>query len=1037
LVVGTYVVTVEVSGFKPETASDITLDVSQQREVDFTMSVAGVVSTVSVTAAPPLVNVTNGTLGGLVSEQQVQILPLNGRNIQNLVMMQPGMAQDTGEMGWIAPQWIGNGNRGETELATLDGADASDHEMGTIQFWNFNLDAIAEFKVLQNDYSAQYGSGGGTITQIVSKSGTNRFHGSLFEFVRNSAFDARNFFANGPGEAGSVAPFRRNEFGGTFGGPIKKDKTFFFVQYAGYRQRLGEPTLMVVPTAAERTGAVTVGSDDLQVRLNSVAQGILNQYPLPNQPGGYFGANTYNSLFSQPTNNDQWSARLDHYFSSKDNLFARASYINNYEYDQDPVAAIESRSFSPKLFNSPRNYAIGETHIFTPTMVNNFTFTLNRSDEGDLPPSHAFTQTLFSDGSLSNWGPDTFVSDYLQNHFMPDDNLTWTKGRHTFAFGGSYSRNQDNSYGGGGLGPNGQYSFAPGTPLSVTVPSTNGGAPLLAGTGSPNGLISMMEGDPFTYGRGLSAPGYGPPGGGLAPWGLRNWYIAGYIQDDFRVTQKLTVNLGLRYEYNSVPWEVDHRSGDVGDYGQYYGHFVLNPTPQTQPDYNNFGPRFGIAYRATSKTVLRGGFAVFSNMIAEVYSDQADSSFPLESLNYVQYPTYSLTPLSVTLPALTTLSGQVMPPNGNTKLIPPNTIVTLGPTAAVIGPLEEWYPSDKLRNGYTMNGNVTIEQELPGNIDLQVSYVANNAVHLYNEEFPNAYTGALPQNAPFSQIEPGLAELAIIYNGAYSSYNALQAQARKISSRHGIQFQANYTWAKQMTDADAVWYGGNGAGVSPNNPQCIKCEYGPAGYSIAQRFVANFDYNLPFGRLSSLPKRLTNGWSVLGIFTAQTGFPFSVTSPYGTLQYGFDNLNYIGARPFVLQKATYNRAGGPQIFSNAVIADSTAIAAGATSGQFFSVPTTTNSSGGTVQTSPGNLGRDTFAGPGWSNLDFSVVKDTRITESTMLQFRAEFFNILNQATFAVFGASPLNVTLTNPTFGIATGTQTAEREIQFGLRLVF
>jgi hypothetical protein len=972
------------------------------------------------------VNTTNGTLGGLVSGDQVQTLPLNGRNIANLVMMQPGMAQDTGEMGWVAPQWIGNGNRGETEAATLDGTDASDHEMGTIQFWNFNLDAIAEFKVLQNDYSAQYGSGGGTITQIVTKSGTNQFHGSLFEFVRNSAFDARNFFAT------SVPPFRRNEFGGTFGGPIKKDKTFFFVQYAGFRQRLGEPTVISVPTAAERTGAVTITGangqpDNLQVPLNSVAQTVLSAYPMPNQPGGIYGANTFNFLFSQPTNNDQFSTRLDEYFSSKDTLFARASYINNFELEQDPVAGIESASFSPKNFNNPRNYAIGESHIFSPTLVNNLTFTLNRAIQGSLPPSHSLTQTYFTDGSLANWGPDTFIADYLQNHFKPEDNLTWTKGRETFNVGGSYSRNQDNSYGGGGLGPNGQYSFAPGTPLSVAVPSTNGGASLAAGSGSPNSLIAMREGDPFTYGRGLSAPGYGPPGGGLAPWGLRNWNLGAWIQDDIRVTPKLTANLGLRYEYNSVPWEVDHRSGGIGDYGSLYGHFVLDPTPQTAPDYLNFGPRLGLAYRAANKTVLRGGFAIFSNLIAEVYSDQADSSFPLQSLNYIQYPTYSLSPLSVTLPVLMTLSGQAMPPSGNTKLIPPNTVVSLGPTAAVIGPLEEWYPSDRLRNGYTITDNATLEQELPGSIDLQISYVGNNAVHLYNEEFPNGYTGALPQNAPYTQVEPGLGELAIIYNGAYSSYNALQAQVRKISAEHGIQFQANYTYAKQMTNADAVWYGGVGAGVSPNNPQCIKCEDGPAGYSLTQRFVANFQYTLPLGRFSSVPSRLTRGWMVLGIFTAQAGFPFSVVGPYGTLQYGFDNLNYIGARPFFLAKPTYNSGGGPQYFSDAAIANSNNLG-----GQFWSVPTTTNSAGNTVQTSPGNLGRDTYTGPGWSNFDFSIVKDTHITESKMLQFRAEFFNIFNQATFAL-----PNSTLSNPAFGVSTLTQTAERQIQFGLRLMF
>lgn len=342
--VGTYTVTAVGPGFKTATADRITLDVSQQREVNFKLAVTGVESAVEVNAAPPLLNTTDGMLGGLVTEQQVQTLPLNGRSIENLVMMQPGMAQDQGSMGWLAPQWISNGNRGETVVATLDNADATDTEMGTPQFWNFNLDAIAEFKVLQNNYSAMYGQGGGTITQIVSKTGTNQFHGSAFEFVRNSAFDARNFFSN------SVPPFQRNEFGGTFGGPIKKDKTFFFGEYAGFRQRLGEPTLMTVPTEAERQGLVTVGAVTYKVPLNPTAEAILGMYPLPNVPGSATGANNLNAVYKLPKDADQYSMRIDHRISDKDSLFGRASYVNNSLNHTDPVAAIENLSFSSGQF---------------------------------------------------------------------------------------------------------------------------------------------------------------------------------------------------------------------------------------------------------------------------------------------------------------------------------------------------------------------------------------------------------------------------------------------------------------------------------------------------------------------------------------------------------------------------------------------------------------------------------------------------------------------------------------------------------------
>jgi Carboxypeptidase regulatory-like domain len=1043
LPVGTYNLSAEATGFKPAQATQVTLDVSQEREVNFTLAVGGVTAKVEVTAAPPLLNTTNATLANVVSSEQVENLPLNGRNIEGLMTMQPGIVPSTGGMGWMSNELVGNGNRGETEVGTLDGADTSDAEMGTLQFTNFNLDAIAEFKVQQNNYSAQYGQGAGTVTQIVSKSGTNEFHGSLFEFLRNSAFDARNFFAT------TVPPLKRNEFGGTFGGPIKKDKTFFFVQYAGYRQRVGEPNLAVVPTEAERTGAVTITGangqpDDLQVPLNPVAQSILSKYPLPNDPSGIFGVNTFNYEFSQPTNDDQFSVRLDHHFSDKDTFFARASYANAVLRDTDPWAAEEGGSnFSSSNLGDARNYSVSETHVFSPTLVNNFTFTLNRGIEGvpETPAEYTTTYTSFSDGSLANWGPDSFETKYVTTVFDPLESLQWTTGRHSFTFGGEFRREWDNGTGVTSQGPSGVYTFSPGTALLEAIPSTNGGPSYAAGSctstatiicGSPSGLVSMMEGADFEYTRATTAPGFGPAGagGGSVWWGLRRWTMAAFAQDDIKVTRRLTVNLGLRYEYTSVPWEVGDRLAGPVDFGANYGRFVVNPQPLWQPDYlsGNFGPRFGLAADLGNKTILRGGFGIFTNMIPTVYPDQALVNFPLASENYQFNALYSLTPSPVALPVLTSITGQPIAANGNTKTIPPNTPVNYAPYAAILGPLYVDDPSDRMRNGYTINGNITLEHEFAGGIAASASYVANNGVSLYNSEYPNGYSGAESQYTPYANVTPGIGEIQVFYNGGYSVYNALQLQARKISRSHGIQFQANYTWAKDMTDADSVW---NTGATNPQNPNCIKCEYAPAAYNVVQRFVANFEYDLPFGHLdalSRLPKRLTNGWEMLGIFQAQTGYPFTVSSPYGTLQYG----NGGGDRPFFLQKANLSpqEGSGPQFFSNAVIGGSdNGLGTG-----FFALPTVTSpvAGVGTVMPGPGTLGRDTFTAPGWPNLDFSIIKDTQITESKMLQFRAEFFNIFNFPTFGAPGS-----TVGSPGFGFTGYTATAERQIQFGLRLIF
>jgi len=1035
LLVGTYVVTVTADGFNSGTAKNISLDVSQQRQVDFTLTVAGVSTSVSVTAAPPLMNTTNGTVASTVSEEQTENLPVDGRNVTNLMTLVPGVVPSTGSMGWMnnGYELVSNGNRGETEVGTLDGADITDALMGTLQFTNFNLDAIAEFKIQTNDYSAQYGQGAGSVMQIVSKTGTNQFHGSLYEFQRNSFDEARNFFAS------TVPPYNRNEFGGTFGGPISKNKTFFFGEYAGLRQVIGTPTIIPVPTAAERNGAVTITDangqpETLQVTLNSVAESVLSKYPMPNQPGGIYGAETYNWLFSQPTVDNQFSVRLDHKFSDKDSLFARVSYANATINNTDPTAALEGGSnFSLRELADARNYALSETHIFSPNMVGNFMFTLNRGIEGQpqVPAESNTTLTYLTDGGLANWGPDSFQSVYVDNVFEPQASIEWQKGRHSFNFGAHFYREQNNGTGNGDVGPGGEYFFEPGTPLPYAIPSTSGGSGLGAGSPSPSSLISMMEGSDYQFELGSTAPGYGPEGG-LVWWGLRRWMMSMYAQDDFKVSNRLTLNLGLRYEYTSVPYEVDNRLAVPDDVvgSNLYGHLLLNPHPLFPPDRFNgdMGPRLGLAY-SIGHTVLRGGFGMFTNQIPTIYSDQALTDFPDIGENYKFNAAYSLTPLPVgALPALTNaLTGQTIVANNNTKTIPPNTPVNIAPIAAIEGPVGGWYASDRMKNGYTINGNVTVEHEFAGGIEGSASFVETNGVSLYNNNFPNGYLGGDPQYSPFSTISPGLSQLDVFYNGGYSHYSGLQLQARKTSPSHGLQFMANYTWGKDMADSDSVW---NTPGVrSLPNPLCLKCEYAPTSYSVAQRFVANFEYAPPFGSIPAftrLPGRLTRGWKVLGIVQAQTGYPFSVYSPYGTLQFGEGASN----RPDFLQRATLspNEGKGPQYFSNAVVGSTRGVGTG-----YFSLPTVISPvNGDLVMTAPGNLGRDTFTAPGWSNLDLSIIKDTRITESKMLQFRAEFFNILNEATF-----STPRSTLSSPGFGYTTATATNQRIIQFALRFVF
>lgn len=1011
LPVGTYNVTVSAPGFRTQEINQVTVNVSQQRSLSFTMVVTGSTETEVVTSAAPLMTTTNGTLAGLVSQRQLVDLPLNGRSIQNLVLLQPGMAQDQGRMGWLAPQWSNNGNRGETEQAQLDGADASDFEMGTIQFWNFNVDAIAQFKVLQGNYSAEFGQGGGSIIQMVTKSGTNQFHGGAYEFLRNNALDTRNYFAT------SVPPLHRNEFGAELGGPIFRNKVFFFGEYAGLRETVGEPTIMAVPTAAERTGVASVNGFQYQVPLNNVAKQVMNAYPLPNQPNGVFGANTYNVDYSVPSSMDQFSVRVDANLTSKDSLFARASYINNNNFDNTPEAAILNPKFSDFIFNLPRNYAVSETHIFSPNLVGIAMLALNRQVEGDEPQINTVPLTTFSDNSYSNYGAVSFITKYTENYYMPSYRLAWNKGRHSMVMGIQYRYGQDNGIGVSGEGPNGVYTFSPGTTLPEALTPINGGPPIPAGSGSPNGKVSLMEGAAVQYERSTPITGYGPPGG-IVNWGLRIWGLGTYLQDNFRITPKFTLNLGLRYEYQSVPYEIRSRLAAIDDRGPDMGHLVINPQPLYAPDRANFAPRLGFAWAMKPKTVIRGGWAIFTNVIPTVYPDQAAVLFPMESTGILTNPPYSATPLPVSLPALTSTSGEVMPPNGNTRQIPANTSVNYAPIAAILGDLQGDWSSRELRNGFTQSTNLTVEQQLPGNMVFSVSGVATDSSDQFNQAYPNAYTGALPQYAPYSAITPGLGMVQLFFNQGIMRYLSLQTQVRKSASN--FEFQANYSWSSDLTNSDDI-FSGNGMGADTlNDPTCIKCEYGPAMNNLKNRFIGNFSYLVP-GRWGMMPKELSRGWWLSGIFSAQSGFPFTVNSPYGTLQYGVSSAT----RPFFIKDAPRNpHHGSPQFFSNDVMSNP---------GDYWSVPTTTSPMGiGTVQTLPGNMARNDYIGPSWWNFDFSVSKDFHLVHESTLQIRGEFFNIFNHATFAGPGTQ-----ISSANFGISTATASTERQIQLAARYTF
>ena len=562
LPIGTYTVSATASGFKIASITGITLDVNQQRDVDFTVVLGGMTQQLNVTAAPPLIDTTNATLGGVVTGQQISTLPLNGRDITQLITLEPGTAIDPNGAHiheFATGQWTSsNGQRGTSVDSYLDGVDTTDPHFGGASLTAFNLDAVAEFRVQQNNYTAEYGRGGGMIVQVASKTGTNQFHGSLFEFVRNSDMDSRSFFAT------TVPPLQRNEFGGTIGGPIKKDKTFFFFDAAALRQLSGNPAFYKFPSPDNRQGIIDITGangqpDQLIVPLNSNAQTLLGEYPMPNDPTGPYGAQTYYNAIRVALDTSQYSGRIDHRFSEKDSIFGRISYMNQREPIIDRELAVFNQSWGGHFAWNPRNAVVTETHVFSPTLVNALQLVWTRQDQQRLTaPAVAVTSVATNDGSLASYGPFAGGWSAVPDTAILNDSIHWVKGRHTMSTGFEWRDTHSPETGESEGGVDGNYTFGRGTPIPVPIPSASGLNNLAAGSPSPSGLASVMLGIPFAYAHALAFPGFGPQGGSV--YQMRQWNINGYFQDDIVLTPKLTLNLGVRYEYNSVPTEEHHKN---------------------------------------------------------------------------------------------------------------------------------------------------------------------------------------------------------------------------------------------------------------------------------------------------------------------------------------------------------------------------------------------------------------------------------------------------------------------------------------------
>ncbi len=1025
---GVYNLSAEAQGFKKTVQNNIELRVNQRAEVNLQLQIGQVNDTVEVTGTAPLLESQSSSLGTVIDTQLTSELPLNGRNFVQLATLSPGV-NGTGYsvsgtiMSGTRPddrrpgtEIFSNGNREGSNDFLYDGIDNNDRLTLSIVL-RPGVEAIREFKVQTNLFSADQGRNSGAVVDIVTKSGSNQLHGSAFEFLRNSAMDARNFF----NAKGTPFPsFRYNQFGGSFGGPVElpkiykgKDKTFFFVDYEGFRRNQQGISLVTIPTAAERTGdfssfpnkifdpatTTVVGSSYTRTqfpgniipasRFDPVTVKMVNAYPLPQTAGL---TNNYTTNLNQVQNWDQGDIRVDHQITSNDQFFARygiqhTATIVPPSYPPTTIAGIphpvllgDEASFAG-VSDNPVQHAVADyTHIFSPALINDFRVGFNRFRVDYTLAGTTPSENLGVELGVANANPNAFQTGlpifspagYLgtgmsrslpilrrENTFEELDNVTWTRGKHTWKFGVDVRRRQITEY--QTNRGNGRFNFSAGFTAQP-------------GQSSGDAIASMLLGYPTLYEQDY-----------LLVWpGIRGIETGTYVADDWRVNSKLTLNIGVRWEYYSPYSEVGNRWANFNpttDKLMIAGQNGVGSTAGLSGDYGDFSPRFGFAYQALAHTVVRGGFGLF-------YNPNGNGGALLRFDRQLPFgPVLSISP-----------GDQILGPRVSDGF-PPTPVVNLAvansPTGNVIG-----VPGN-FKQAYAQQFNLTVEQEVsPIQTLFKVAYVGNLGRRLGNSFNPNQPVpgpGATTPRRPFYGVLPTLGDITYYVSDGLSDYHALQLTAEKRLTA-GLTGLVGYTWAHSIDDVATDFGGGTG---TPQDPTCRFCDRGNSAFDIRQRFTASFTYRLPGFARRDLVGTVLGGWQVNGILQSQTGLPFTPGLQTSTTNTG------TGSRP--------NLVGNP-------------VSSSPTLQLWFNPAAFTTPALYTY----GNAGRDILFGPGRTNLDASLFKDFKVTERLTAQFRAESFNLLNHPQFG----QP-NGTIGNGAVGTITSTVGNPRQMQVALRLVF
>jgi outer membrane receptor protein involved in Fe transport len=971
--VGVYNVTVEAPGFKRREISGIRLQVNDVARIDATLDVGATVETVTVSGSVVPVDTETSTLKTVVDQKRIEELPLNGRNPTQLMQLVAGVTADPRADVTSGTTYPGvtpvsvNGSRSNTTNYVLDGANNNDHYTNAPNPMP-NPDALQEFSVQTNNFSAEFGRQSGAIVNAVTKSGTNEFHGSAFEYVRNNALNAANYFAPiVKGEKQSDG-LKRNQFGATLGGPVwipklynGRDKTFFFFSYQGTRLRQAPvESQIVVPTAAMRSGDFSALSKQLKnpftgqpypnnripaSDISPISLAILEHVPLPTSGNTTFAA--------APNNFDenQWLVRGDQQIGGNNRLTAR--WFRSFG---ETPAFLDPNNYLSQITGRTwlnQSVSVTDTHTFSPTFINQALFSFNRTDGNNVPiyPPQSFTDlgvNIFNDDKpqwyvsvQGYWGTlntgDT--NRFLRDEWQVSDTARWTRGPHQFSFGGEYGRGADDVT--NNFRANGRFTF-------------NGGSAPFTGDSFADFLIgkfaSMQQG----------AGEYR---------NTRFNRMALFFEDSWKTTPRFTLNLGLRWEPFFPYTDVNGRlaAWHPGQQSQRYVNAPLGvvfPGDPGVPEggfpiaWMNFAPRVGFAWDVfgDGKTAIRGGYGVFYDDPSTIaWNSQADQA-PF---------------------------GTVLTIDGNaTNSIADPYAGAVNPFPSPLNPPSNAYfpqfstqflASPSMRNPYMQSWNLTVERELMGDFVLRGSYVGSKGTNLVSIRelnpavfAPGVTTATTNQRRIFA---PGLGSTSIVEPGGTSSFNALQLTVERRFSK-GFSVLANYQFAKSLDDASA----NKGTGINMTNPYDRSFDRGRSDFDRTHVFSFSGLWELPIRFQSRGLNAVLGGWNLNGIVSLMSGYPFTVTS-------GVDNARTgTGGQRAIL-------TGDPYFSGDRTRAEQVT--------QWLNKTAFAPNPLGTF----GTLGRNIFEGPGYANIDLGLAKDFRITERFTTTFRFETFNALNHPNF--------------------------------------